>query len=147
MDGLDPAVGLIQQRAQLHGGRVPGLEDLKQIAQGVAAVQDVLHHDDVPTLNTLGQVLGNLHLTGGGGARPIGGHGHKVHRTGQRDGAHQIRHKNKGAPQDADEHGFLARKIPVNLTGDLPHPGLELFLAEQNMVDVLFQHGCFSLSV
>ena len=79
---LHPAVRLVQQGAQADGGGVAVLQDLQQIAQGVAAVQDVLHHDDVAVRDVLRQVLGDLHLAAGLGALAIGGDGHKVQRAG-----------------------------------------------------------------
>ena len=43
----------------------------QQIAQGVSAVQDILHHDDVLPRDVAGQVLGDLHLAAGGGPAAI----------------------------------------------------------------------------
>ena len=56
LHGLDPAVGLIQQGAQADGGGGALLQELEQVAQGIARVQNVLHHDDV--------LAGNIPRTG-----------------------------------------------------------------------------------
>ena len=105
---LDPAVRLIQQGAQADGGGAPLLQHPQQVAQSVARVQNILHQEDVLALDVAGQVLGDLDLAAGGAAGAVGGHRHKVHGTGQVDPAAQVRHKDEGAPQDADEHNFPA---------------------------------------
>ena len=109
---------------------MPGLEQLEQIAQGVAAVQNILHHDDILALDALREVLGDLHLTGRGSAGAVRGYGHEVQGAGEGDGAHQIRHKDKGAPEDADENGLPARVVPVNLFGQLLYSGAERLFGE-----------------
>ena len=101
---------------------------LQQIAQGVSAVQDILHHDDVLPRDVAGQVLGDLHLAAGGGPAAIGGHRHEVHRTGQIDAPAQVRHEHKGTSEHADQHDLLSDVVPVDLTGDLLHPLGQLFL-------------------
>ena len=141
---LGAALGLVQQSTQPDGGGLALSQQLQQITQGVPGVQDVLHHDDVLSGDVAGEVLGDLDLTGGGGAGAIGGHGHKVHSAGQVDPAAQVRHKDEGAAQDTDEDDLLPLVVLGDLPGDLIHPAGQLLLAEEDLLNIFFQHNTSS---
>ena len=93
--------------------------------------------------DVLGQVLGDLDLSAGGGAFSVGGDGHKVQGAGQVDGAAQVGHEDEGAAQNADKHNLLAGVVQLDLPGDLGHPGLELLLAEQDLLNIFLYHEAF----
>lgn len=116
-------------------------QQLQQVAQRVSGVQNVLHHDDMLPGNIAGEILGDLDLAGGGGTGAIGGDGHKVHGTGQIDPAAQVRHKDEGAPKDADEDDLLPMIVLGDLPGDLIHPAGQLLLTEEDLLNVFFQHN------
>ena len=106
------------------------LQNVQQVAQGIAAVQNIFHHNHMPARDVLRQVLGDLHLAAGGRSRTVGGYGHKIQRTGQTDGPAQVGHEDKRTPKYADKHHFLARIVGLNLPGNLGHPVFQLFLCK-----------------
>ena len=88
------------------------------------------------SFDVAGEILGDLDLSAGGGPGAIGGHRHKVHGAGQVNAAAQVRHKDEGAPQDADQDDLPPLIVLGNLVSQLSHPASQLLLGEQNLLDV-----------
>ena len=123
---------------------MPGLQDLDEIAQGVAAVENVLHHDDVLALDGVAEILDDVHLTGGHGARAVGGYGHKIHPAEAVDAPGQIGHEDVRAPQDADQQRLLSGVVGADLPAQFLNSGLQLFFGNEYLLNVLF-HGVHSI--
>ena len=98
-------------------------QNVQQIAQGVSAVQNILNHNNMPAGNVLRQVFDDLDLPTGGRTAAIGGHGHKIQGTRQANGPAQVRHKDEGPPEDADQHNLFAGIVRLNLPGNFVYPG------------------------
>ena len=89
--------------------------------------------------NVLVEVL--IYLDRARGSRPlIRGHSHKVHRAVYGDMAHEIRHEDEAALQHAHKNGLLARIVRRYLRPDLLHFLLDVYLRDQNALNVLFHY-------
>ena len=110
VNGSLAAGGLVHQRCNGDGRRIAVREVILKVAQCHTGVEDVLDHDDVSALDVLAEVLVDLDRTGGGGS-PIGGDRHKIDGAGNRHAAHEVRHENEAALQNADEDRIHARKV------------------------------------
>ncbi|MPN10864.1 hypothetical protein SDC9_158161 [bioreactor metagenome] len=146
---FDAAGGLIQQGAQLDRGGMAGFQQVKKVGKGISAVQDILHHDDIPSGDVLGEVLVDLHLPRTAGTAAVGRNRQKIHCAGKGDAADEIGHEDKGAPQDADQHWVFAGVVAVDLRSDGGHPVLQVGLGKQYSVDVLVkqQNQSFLINV
>ena len=106
------------------------LQNVQQIAQGVARIQNILQYNDVAAGNVLGQVLGDLDLAAGAGAAAVGGHRHKIHGAGKLQRPAQVSHKDKGPAQYANQHNLSALIVRLNLPGNSLYPLFELLLTK-----------------
>src|SRR5215831_9615989 len=70
-DALVVRYFLFQERADLHGTRLPGREDLNDLLERPPGVDDVLDDDDVPASDVGGEVPQKPNVPRGFGARPV----------------------------------------------------------------------------
>src|SRR5215207_8557466 len=71
-------LGLVEQGADLQGGRAPAAQVLEQVVEGQAGVDDVLDDEHVATLDLAVEVLEDADDARGLGGRAVGRHGHEV---------------------------------------------------------------------
>ena len=123
------------------------LQDIQQIVEGVAAVQNILHHNHVAAGDILRQVLDDLNLPAGGGAAAVGGHGHEVHLEGHVDGPHEIAGEDGAASQNGDDHDTLGAGhrgvISRDVLAHLAHAVGKILLGEENLRNVVMHVNHF----
>ena len=132
--GVDLApIGLVDQHTGFERGRLAGREIAQQIAQGVAGVDDVLHHQDMPFGDTAPQVHDHPDGAGGFGGIGVGRQGHEVY--GARDGElpREIGQENERPLEDADHQEVVDAGVVLgDLTGKLGDLFLDGLGADQD---------------
>src|ERR1019366_3253413 len=99
-----PLLALLHQEgAHLEAGRLAGPQVALQVAEGEAAVDDVLDHQHMAVEEVEVEVLHDAHHARGPGGAPVGRDGHEVDLAGQGDGLGEVAHEHEGALQHPDQ--------------------------------------------
>ena len=135
------AVHLIQEADGPDGGGLSGAEEVLQIGEGQAGIDDILHQHHM-TAGDIGiQVLDQLDNAGGLGTRAVAGHGNKVHIDVALHLTAQIDVEEGRALEDTDHNGLLVLVLGGQLHAQGFHPGRDLLLREENLGNVVFGRG------
>src|SRR5580658_6805859 len=120
---LDPLLALLDQEgADLDALGLARVEIAAQVVEREPAVDDVLHHQHVTTLELGVEVLDDAHHARGLGGAPVGGHGHEVDVDRQGDGAAEVAHEEHGALEHGDEERGLVGVVPGDVGAQLGDP-------------------------
>src|SRR5207237_8915121 len=129
------AVGLRQQRADLQGRGLPGLEVAHQVGKSQAGVDDVLDDEDMPPLDVDVQVLQDPDDAGRVRRGAVARDRHEIDLARDRELAHQVGHEEDGPLEDADQEQVAARVVDGDLGAELGYPGAQRLLVDQNFAD------------
>ena len=113
------------------------------VVQRITGVVNILQNQHMAALDIRGDIPLDFHLSGGIGSG-IGGDPHKIHLAVGFDFPDHVRIKHYNALEDANDDGILPRVVRRQLFAQLRDAGLDLFLGQQNLLNVLF-HSFFSL--
>src|SRR6266480_547924 len=137
-----PAVGFCQERADLQGCGLAGLEVPHQVRERQAGVDDVLDHEHVAPLDVDVEILQDPDDSRGVGRCAVARDRHEVDLAGDRQLAHQVGHEEDGPLEDADQQQVAARVISGDLRAELGDPGAQRLFVDQDLAD-----GAFELSL
>src|ERR1700736_4385988 len=101
--GAKAAVGLIEQRGDADGFGLTLLEQVDEVGEGDAAIDDVFDHQNMMALDGDVQILGDFYLARTGLAAAVAGYTDELDSGWRLDGARQVGHEDESAFEDGDE--------------------------------------------
>src|SRR5262249_44813465 len=118
-DGAHPAFRLVQKSGNTERLGAALLEDMHQVVQGHATIDDILHDDNVGAFEGNVEVFGDLDFARGAFTFAVSRDADEIDEDIALHGAGQIGEKKAGALQDADEVQIAGRIVPGNLFAHL----------------------------
>src|SRR5215470_10420944 len=107
-------------------------ENVLQIIERQAGVENVFYEDDVAAFDRLIEVFGEAHFPARARAVTVAGDADKIETGIEIHAPGQVAEKNAGPFQHADEDDRLAGKIPRDLCAELGDALGDLLATEQN---------------
>src|ERR1039458_2720909 len=132
VDGAQAAFGLVEQRGDADGVGLALIEQMHEVVESDARIDDVFDDQDVGPFQRNVEVLRDLDFPGAGSALPIGGDAHEIDGDVALHGAGQIGEEETGPLKNANELQLARGIIAGNLRAKLADPSLDLLGGDQD---------------
>jgi len=146
VDFLNAAGGLVKQRGNAQGFGVLLHEELAQIGEREAGVEDVFDDQDILAFDGLVVILDELDGAGGALSLAIAGGGDKVERRVDLHGSSEIRQKRRSAFEYADHNELFAIEVLRNLGAHFGDAVGNLLAGKEDLKS-LRSDGCHAHSI
>ncbi len=126
------SVRLGEQRRDAHRTRFTLRQQVAQIAERDATVDNVFHHEHVAAFDRQVEVPGELHFAGRGVVFAVARDADKIDAHRRRDGASEVGEEEAASLQDADQIKRPLRIVGADLRAHLGHAPADVLLGDQD---------------